>query len=70
VSVFQIFYFLFLFLFYFLFFFEFLKKLNKLPHVKLSSCHMAVIEWCGSNSDTCQYYARCHFLSLNLVPLF
>ena len=23
-----------------------------------------------SDSDTCQYYATCHFVSLNLIPLF
>jgi len=23
-----------------------------------------------SDNDTCQYYATCHFVSLNLVPLF
>jgi len=31
---------------------------------------MAVTWWRGRDSDTCQYYARCHFHSLNLVPLF
>jgi len=29
---------------------------------------VTVTEWRGS--DTCLYYARCHFLSLNLVSLF
>jgi len=57
------------FIFYFLVL-NFLKKIKKLPRVKLSSCHVAVTEWRGNDNDTCQYYARCHFLSLNLVSLF
>jgi len=48
---------------------NFFKK-SILPRVKLSSCHVTVLEWCSSDSDMCQYYARCYFLSLNLVPLF
>jgi len=36
---------------------------------KIATCQ-AVIVPRGSDSDTCQYYATCHFVSLNLVPLF
>jgi len=43
----------------------FKKKKNQ----KLVTCQDVIVP-CGSDSDTCQYYARCHFLSLNLIHLF
>jgi len=62
---FEFFYYFFLIFFLFLiFFFEFLKKNHK-----IATCQ-AVIVPRGSDSDTCQYYATCYFVSLNLVPLF
>jgi len=54
----------------FLNFFLFLIFFKKSKNCHVSSCHRATWQWRGSDSDTCQYYARCHFLSLNLVPLF
>jgi len=46
------------------FFFEFFLKNQKI------ATYQAIIVPRGSDSDTCQYYATCHFVSLNLVPLF
>jgi len=43
---------------------NFLKKIKK-----IATCQDVIVPR-GSDSDTCQYYARCHFLSLSLVPLF
>jgi len=60
----------FLFFLLFIYYLNFLKKITNLPRVKLSSYHVAVIEWCGSDNVTCQYYARCHFFILNLVFVF
>jgi len=59
-----------IFWFLFLFFWILLKKSKKLPRVKLSLCHVAVTEWCGSDNVRCQCYARCYFLSLNLSLYF
>jgi len=59
-----------IFLLFIFLFLNFFKKIKKLARVKLSSCYVAVTEWRSSDSDTCQYYARYHFLSLNLVSLF
>jgi len=58
-----------LFLFFYLFL-EFFKNIKNMPRVKLQSCHVAVTEWCGNDNATCQYYAKCHFLILNLVHVF
>ena len=52
----------FLIFFYFKFLFYFFKK-----NQKIVTCQ-AVIVSRDSDSDTCQYYATCHFVSLNLVP--
>jgi len=43
---------------------NFLEKIKK-----IATCQAAIVPR-GSDSDTCQYYATCHFVSLNLVPLF
>jgi len=46
------------------FFLNFFKKI-----IKIATCQAVIVPH-GSDSDMCQYYATCHFLSLNLVPLF
>jgi len=51
--------------FFLIFFLIFFLKKNQ----KIATCQ-AVIVPCGNDNDTCQYYATCHFVSLNLVPLF
>jgi len=38
----------------------FIFKNKNLPRVKLSSCHVAMTKWCGSDNATCQYYAKCN----------
>jgi len=40
-----------------------------LKNQKIATCQDVIVPR-GSDNDTCQYYARCHFFSLNLVPLF
>jgi len=36
--------------FSFIFYFK-----KKLPHVKLTMCHVEEAMWCGNNSATCHY---------------
>jgi len=54
----------------YLFFYFFIFFKNKLPCVKLSSYHVEVTEWCGSDNDMCHLYVKCHFHFLNLVLYF
>jgi len=56
--------------FFLLFFWIFFKRIRNMPCVKLSSCHVAMTKWRDRDNATCQYYARCHFLILNLVFVF
>jgi len=43
--------------------------LNFFLNQKIATCQTVIVPR-DNDSDTCQYYAMCHFLSLNLVPLF
>jgi len=50
--------------FFFFTFFIFIYLLKK-----IATCHADVVS-CGSDNATCHYYAKCHFLILDLVLYF
>ena len=58
------------FIYLFIYLFWIFLKNKKIVMCQAVIVPLAMTEWCGSDNVRCQYYAKCHFLSLNLVSVF